>query len=901
MAQRLSLGKADTEDEVARRLFLKDSILTVLMAEEDGYPVFYVDESATGLADGSSWTNAFTDLQQGIDAAAASEGWVWVAQGTYSGESWGFDRDSYIVIGSIHVKSGVMVFGGFQGGEEHLSQRDPEAYPAIIEGAFGPEGPRAVYMDHLTMIDGFQIRNSGFVDFGSRAADFIAGGGIRTGDWLAIVRNNRIYNNKSRGGGGIAVWNRIIDGELTSTVEGYVPIIDRNYIYHNTGFCGAAMQVRQSEALVCNNVLVFNVDDIKPKGIEVVIDTTYRDDPVLVNNIIWGNAPSGLYGDIYNHVDYNGTVYSYYNCIEKDGYGPGLVTSDPSFKDPDNDDYSLSPNSPCTDAGHPDGPLDVDSTRADIGAANPNVLLTVIDRLGDNGREEIYSSFGSQVTLAADSLITSAQGTSRYTFLNWIGEGSGSYSGTDRQITLLMNGSIQERAVWKKEHLLTVESDYGIAFGEKWYLEGETASFGVNSRVANQESGSRKVFLEWSGSGVTAYSGPDSTASVIMQSAVLERAVWESQYLLSVSSDPADKGTVIREPQKNWYSEGDTVRLTATVLDTSWAFQNWDGGVSSTDNPLLLIIGTPLQIGAQFTYRFNSLPVIHDLPSLLFEEDTEYHLTLSDYIQDENDSLGSLSFSFTAEPHMQVSLDTAGLILTLHPEENWYGSGKLHLLVTDPWNGVAEDSLTYQVTEVNDAPSAFSLLSPIDFSTVYAGLDSLLFTWEEATDVEGDQITYSLYLANDTLSAAFSTPAATGLVRSHVKIGIASHSGILFWKVEAEDGQSKTHCKSTFRFSISTDVKDPDRSPRKFSLYPVYPNPFNGSTRISYVLPRRETVLVQVYSIRGRLVETLVQGDDEAGLHVLQWPEKVRPVTGLYLLRVQIQGKMFQQKMLLVE
>ncbi|MDP8239571.1 MAG: T9SS type A sorting domain-containing protein [Candidatus Hatepunaea meridiana] len=48
--------------------------------------------------------------------------------------------------------------------------------------------------------------------------------------------------------------------------------------------------------------------------------------------------------------------------------GDGMIDENPLFVDPDNDDYHLTADSPCIDAGDPESESDPDSTRADIGA-----------------------------------------------------------------------------------------------------------------------------------------------------------------------------------------------------------------------------------------------------------------------------------------------------------------------------------------------------------------------------------------------------------------------------------------------------------------------------------------------------------------------------------------------------
>jgi len=374
---------------VVERLQNKEAVVQVLLSQEAGYPLYYVDQNATGLNDGSSWQNAFTTIQPAIDQATQSEGWVWVAQGTYTGSVVGVDKGEYVAIGAVRIKPRVMLFGGFSGGEETLSARDPEANRTIIQGQIGPMGPRAVYMDHETLIDGFDLRNSGFQNYTSWA-DYASGGGLRCGNWLAVIRNNRIYGNYGKGGAGLAVWNR--DGEYN--VDGFSPIIDQNYIYDNCGVCGAGVQIRNAEALFCHNTVTKNWHSDKAKGVEIVIIPAYSAVPFIVNNIIWDNS-DWSYPDLYNHVD-NVAAYgdaakavSYYNCIKVNGYAvAGLITSDPQFDDADHDDFGLRSGSPCIDAGHPEGPNDADGSRADMGVQPPANYgqLSGVVRYGESGR-----------------------------------------------------------------------------------------------------------------------------------------------------------------------------------------------------------------------------------------------------------------------------------------------------------------------------------------------------------------------------------------------------------------------------------------------------------------------------------------------------------------------------------
>ncbi|MBC8215591.1 MAG: T9SS type A sorting domain-containing protein [Candidatus Marinimicrobia bacterium] len=62
-----------------------------------------------------------------------------------------------------------------------------------------------------------------------------------------------------------------------------------------------------------------------------------------------------------------------------------------------------------------------------------------------------------------------------------------------------------------------------------------------------------------------------------------------------------------------------------------------------------------------------------------------------------------------------------------------------------------------------------------------------------------------------------------------------------------------------------------NKLPNIFTLNPAFPNPFNPETVISYQLSVNSTVIMHIYDISGRLVETLVDGITEPGTHTVKW------------------------------
>ena len=86
------------------------------------------------------------------------------------------------------------------------------------------------------------------------------------------------------------------------------------------------------------------------------------------------------------------------------------------------------------------------------------------------------------------------------------------------------------------------------------------------------------------------------------------------------------------------------------------------------------------------------------------------------------------------------------------------------------------------------------------------------------------------------------------------------------------------------------DEEEVLRTPTATSLFENYPDPFNPSTTISYVLGENSHVTLKVYNVMGQLVKTLVDGEQRAGYHEVIWEGKnesgVSVASGVYLYRL---------------
>ena len=93
--------------------------------------------------------------------------------------------------------------------------------------------------------------------------------------------------------------------------------------------------------------------------------------------------------------------------------------------------------------------------------------------------------------------------------------------------------------------------------------------------------------------------------------------------------------------------------------------------------------------------------------------------------------------------------------------------------------------------------------------------------------------------------------------------------------------------------------------PRKFNLYPAYPNPFNPVTTLRYDLPEDAMINVTIYDMMGRRIKTLVNGPQSAGYKSVQWNTNNstgQPVSaGVYLYQVRAGEFVETRKMVLLK
>jgi hypothetical protein len=151
-------------------------ILThLLLALAAPQSIVYVDQTATGGNNGSSWSNAYTDLQAALGASTSGE--IWVAEGNYL---------PGVATASFVLKDGVALYGGFLGWETSVALRAGSTEKTVLDGGgINYHVVRAENVSSTAVLDGFWISNGYAI--GSSGFD-AAGGGMLLVNASPLIR-----------------------------------------------------------------------------------------------------------------------------------------------------------------------------------------------------------------------------------------------------------------------------------------------------------------------------------------------------------------------------------------------------------------------------------------------------------------------------------------------------------------------------------------------------------------------------------------------------------------------------------------------------------------------------------------------------------------------------------------
>ncbi len=136
-----------------------------------------------------------------------------------------------------------------------------------------------------------------------------------------------------------------------------------------------------------------------------------------------------------------------------------------------------------------------------------------------------------------------------------------------------------------------------------------------------------------------------------------------------------------------------------------------------------------------------------------------------------------------------------------------------------------------------------------------------------ATDTEGDTLTYTL---GGTDADSFSIVNTSGQLQTIAALDFETKASYTV-TVNVSDGNGLDRITVTINVTDvvaeAPSVPTPPALPETTALLPNFPNPFNPETWIPYQLAKPAAVTITIYDVRGRVVRTLVLGNQPAGMY----------------------------------
>jgi hypothetical protein len=163
-------------------------------------------------------------------------------------------------------------------------------------------------------------------------------------------------------------------------------------------------------------------------------------------------------------------------------------------------------------------------------------------------------------------------------------------------------------------------------------------------------------------------------------------------------------------------------------------------------------------------------------------------------------------------------------------------------------------------------------------------------TGNESTWLVTRQAAQVYISSNNGLSWNTSYTAPAGSYRHLVK---DRSTGTVYYAVRTDGGITRGELTVGI-----TPVSD--ELPRKFNLYPNYPNPFNPGTKIKFSLPKEDFVNLIVYDELGRVIESLVHETLKSGVYEVNF-DASGLASGVYFYKIITKEFVQARKMILVK
>lgn len=329
-----------------------------------------------------------------------------------------------------------------------------------------------------------------------------------------------------------------------------------------------------------------------------------------------------------------------------------------------------------------------------------------------------------------------------------------------------------------------------------------------------------------------------------MRTFIMQKWGIQKVITLQLHSDPPGAGRLLMNdflevtasPWIGNYFSGIPIKITAKPAP-GYRFAGWEGAAASADPELTLMPGQNAALTARFVPSIDStarvvLNEINYKSAATF--DTE------DWIEIHNSGLREADLSGW---HLKDDDDSHDFIIPENTilEAGGYlvvgrDTGKFRTLFPDPAIRLI-GSLSYGLSSGGDQVRLYDRSGALADSVAFG----IAAPWPAAANGGGATLELRAPDLDNTLAASWTASAGHGTPG-------AMNSG-----------------------STSVAGHGTDPLPEEFALEQNHPNPFNAGTTITYSLPAAAEVRLEIYTVQGRALRTLVRGSQAAGRHQIRW------------------------------
>ena len=334
----------------------------------------YVDAGASGANNGTSWTDAYTDLNIAINNTASGE--IWIKAGTY------YPGTSDNNTATFTLKNNVAIYGGFSGSETLLSQRDIVNFVTTLSGDLNQNFSKDVadayhvvttgntnssaVLDGVTISGGNAIGAGAYSNGGAVYSEPTIGGALG-----AVFRFCHITGNGASGKGAGAYISCVQTGGNSNRTSFYSCKFNDNYA---TG-AGGSIYITANGNLTFTNPYIesclFYNSNASGGGSDIgAQNNSLGEVHVQVTNCTFGTnggnseiqyIKNGINGtfDIDNSIFYGCDLFTDDVFLAEKNCGPltylsggGNADFDPLYRNAPALDFRLSCTSSCIDAGN---------------------------------------------------------------------------------------------------------------------------------------------------------------------------------------------------------------------------------------------------------------------------------------------------------------------------------------------------------------------------------------------------------------------------------------------------------------------------------------------------------------------------------------------------------------------